>query len=193
VLQQREFERVGGTVTLPLKARVLAATNKDLEKAIKAGEFRQDLYYRLNVVCVSVPPLREHRDDIPLLALYFASKYAQRAQRPIKGISRTARALLLAYDWPGNVRELENAIEHAIVLGLTDEIVPEDLPTGIVEQQASALGSRYYDVVNEKKRELIRASLDQTGGSVPEAARLLGLHPKYLHRLLRNLGLRAPA
>jgi transcriptional regulator with GAF, ATPase, and Fis domain len=193
VLQQREFERVGGTVTLPLKARVLAATNKDLEKAIKAGEFRQDLYYRLNVVCVSVPPLREHRDDIPLLALYFASKYAQRAQRPIKGISRTARALLLAYDWPGNVRELENAIEHAIVLGLTEEIVPEDLPTGIVEQQASALGSRYYDVVNEKKRELIRASLDQTGGSVPEAARLLGLHPKYLHRLLRNLGLRAPA
>ena len=193
VLQQREFERVGGTVTLPLKARVLAATNKDLEKAIKAGEFRQDLYYRLNVVCVSVPPLREHRDDIPLLALYFASKYAQRAQRPIKGISRAARALLLAYDWPGNVRELENAIEHAIVLGLTDEIVPEDLPAGLVEQQASALGSRYYDAVNEKKRELIRASLDQTGGSVPEAARLLGLHPKYLHRLLRNLGLRAPA
>jgi Nif-specific regulatory protein len=193
VLQQREFERVGGTATLPLKARVLAATNKDLEKAIKAGEFRQDLYYRLNVVCVSVPPLREHRDDIPLLALYFASKYAQRAQRPIKGISRAARALLLAYDWPGNVRELENAIEHAIVLGLTEEIVPEDLPIGLVEQQAAALGSRYYDVVNEKKRELIRSSLDQTNGSVPEAARLLGLHPKYLHRLLRNLGLRAPA
>jgi transcriptional regulator with GAF, ATPase, and Fis domain len=190
VLQQREFERVGGTVTLPLKARVLAATNKDLEKAIKAGEFRQDLYYRLNVVCVNVPALREHREDIPLLALYFASKYAQRAQRPIKGISREARALLLAYDWPGNVRELENAIEHAIVLGLTDEIVPEDLPIGIVEQQAAELGSRYYDVLNEKKREVIRASLDQTQGSVPEAARLLGLHPKYLHRLIRNLGLR---
>ena len=191
VLQQREYERVGGTVTLPLKARVLAATNKDLEKAIKAGEFRQDLYYRLNVVCVIVPPLREHREDIPLLALYFASKYAQRAQHPIKGISREARALLLAYDWPGNVRELENAIEHAIVLGLTDEIVPDDLPAGIVEQQAAALGSRYYDGLNEKKKELIRASLDQTGGSVAEAARLLGLHPKYLHRLLRNLGLKA--
>jgi Nif-specific regulatory protein len=193
VLQQREFERVGGTVTLPLKARVLAATNKDLEKAIKAGEFRQDLYYRLNVVCVNVPPLRDHREDIPLLALYFASKYAQRAQRPIKGISREARALLLAYDWPGNVRELENAIEHAIVLGLTDEIVPEDLPIGIVEQQAAALGSRYYDVLNEKKKEVIRAALDQTQGSVPEAARLLGLHPKYLHRLLSNLGLRPPS
>ncbi len=193
VLQQREFERVGGTVTLPLKARVLAATNKDLEKAIKVGEFRQDLYYRLNVVCVQVPPLREHRDDIPVLALYFASKYSQRAQRAVKGISREARALLLAYDWPGNVRELENAIEHAIVLGLTDEIMPEDLPVGIVEQQAAALGSRYYDVVNEKKRELIRASLDQAKGSVPEAARLLGLHPKYLHRLLSNLGLRPVA
>jgi Nif-specific regulatory protein len=193
VLQQREFERVGGTQILPLKARVLAATNKDLEKAIKAGEFRQDLYYRLNVVSVSVPPLRDHREDIPLLALYFASKYAQRAQRPIKGISREARALLLAYDWPGNVRELENAIEHAIVLGLTDEIVPEDLPIGIVEQQAATLGSRYYDVLNEKKKEVIRAALDQTKGNVPESARLLGLHPKYLHRLLRNLGLKAPS
>jgi DNA-binding NtrC family response regulator len=97
------------------------------------------------------------------------------------------------YEWPGNVRELENAIEHAIVLGLTDEIVPEDLPIGIVEQQAAALGSRYYDVLNEKKKEVIRAALDQTQGSVPEAARLLGLHPKYLHRLLSNLGLRPPS
>jgi transcriptional regulator with GAF, ATPase, and Fis domain len=192
VLQQREFERIGGAAILPLRARILAATNKDLEKAIKAGEFRQDLYYRLNVVSVSVPPLREHRDDIPLLTLYFAAKYAQRAKRPFKGISRDARALLLAYDWPGNVRELENAIEHAIVLGLTDEILPEDLPAGIVEQQAATLGSRYYDVLNEKKKDIIRASLEQANGSVPEAAHLLGLHPKYLHRLIRNLNVKQP-
>ena len=116
VLQQREFERVGGTHSIPLKARVLAATNKNLEQAIKSNEFRQDLYYRLNVVSVTVPPLREHREDIPLLALYFASKYAVKSKRPFKGISSEARTLLLGYSWPGNVRELENAIEHAIVL-----------------------------------------------------------------------------
>jgi Nif-specific regulatory protein len=190
VLQQREFERVGGNVTLPLKARVLAATNKDLEAAIKSGEFRQDLYYRLNVVSVTIPPLRERSKDIPLLALYFAAKYAERFNRPFKGISREARAMLLDYDWPGNVRELENAIEHAIVLGLTDEILPEDLPTGIVEQQGTASGSTYNDALNEKKKELIRSSLAQSHGSVPEAARLLGLHPKYLHRLIRNLKLK---
>jgi Nif-specific regulatory protein len=190
VLQQREFERVGGNVTLALKARILAATNKDLESAIKSGEFRQDLYYRLNVVSVTLPPLRERSKDIPLLALYFAAKYAERFNRPFKGISREARTMLLAYDWPGNVRELENAIEHAIVLGLTDEILPEDLPIGIVEQQDTASGSTYNDALNEKKKELIRSSLAQSHGSVPEAARLLGLHPKYLHRLIRNLKLK---
>ena len=189
VLQQREFERVGGTVSIPLRARVLAATNKDLEQAIQSGNFRRDLYYRLNVVCVTVPALREHREDIPLLALYFAARYAEKNKRAFKGISREARALLLAYDWPGNIRELENAIEHAIVLGLTDEILPEDLPTILLEQQAATLGMRYHDVLNEKKKELIRLSLEEARGNFPEAARLLGLHPKYLHRLVRNLNL----
>ena len=136
VLQQKEFERVGGTRSIPFKARVLAATNKNLEQAIKSGEFRQDLYYRLNVVSVIVPPLRDHRDDIPLLALYFAAKYAEKSKRPFKGISREARRFLMGYSWPGNVRELENAIEHAIVLGLTEEILPEDLPNGLLEEQS---------------------------------------------------------
>src|SRR6202042_2228688 len=155
VLQQREFERVGGTHPVPFKARVLAATNKNLEEAIKSGEFRQDLYYRLNVVSVTIPPLREHREDIPLLALFFAAKYAQKAKRPFKGISREARALLTGYSWPGNVRELENAIEHAIVLGLTEEILPEDLPNGVLEEQSEELaGARYHDVLNQAKREL---------------------------------------
>ena len=116
-LQEHEFERVGGTRPLKLDARVIAATNKNLEEAIKAGEFRQDLYYRLNVVSVVVPPLRDRRDDIPLLAIYFAAKYSEKCKRPLKGISSDARALLMNYSWPGNVRELENAIEHAIVLG----------------------------------------------------------------------------
>ena len=191
VLQQREFERVGGSKTLPMRARVLAATNRNLEEAIKSGEFRQDLYYRLNVVSVSVPPLRKHREDIPLLALHFARKHVAKANRPFKGISPEARTLLLNYDWPGNVRELENAIEHAIVLGLTDEILAEDLPAVILEQQAASLGgARYYDAVNAKKKELILGSLAEARGNFPEAARLLGIHPKYLHRLARNLNLK---
>ncbi len=192
VLQQREFERLGGNRGLIFRARVLAATNKNLEQAIKAGEFRQDLYYRLNVVSVTVPPLREHRDDIPLLALYFATKYAAKSKRPFKGISREARSLLTSYSWPGNVRELENAIEHAIVLGLTEEILPEDLPTAILEEQSAGLaGARYHAVLNQAKKGLILDALRETGGSYPEAARFLGIHPKYLHRLVRNLKLKA--
>jgi Nif-specific regulatory protein len=192
VLQQKEFERVGGTHSVAFKARVLAATNKNLEQAIKAGEFRQDLHYRLNVVSVTVPPLREHRDDIPLLALYFASKYAEKSKRPFKGISREARELLIGYTWPGNVRELENAIEHAIVLGLTEEILPEDLPICILEEQSVRVaGARYHDVLNETKKELVLSALREANGSFPEASRLLGIHPKYLHRLVRSLNLRA--
>jgi len=192
VLQQREFERVGGNHSVPFKARVLAATNKNLEQAIKSGEFRQDLYYRLNVVSITIPPLREHRDDIPLLALYFAAKYAERSKRPFKGISKEARTLLMNYSWPGNVRELENAIEHAIVLGLTEEILPEDLPNGILEEQSAELtDARYLDVLNQSKKEMIANALREAKGSYPEAARLLGIHPKYLHRLARNLGLKS--
>ena len=192
VLQQREFERLGGTHSVPFKARVLAATNKNLEQAIKAAEFRQDLYYRLNVVSVTIPPLRDHRDDIPLLALYFAAKYAERSKRPFKGISKEARALMMNYSWPGNIRELENAIEHAIVLGLTEEILPEDLPNGILEEQSAELaGAKYHDVLNQSKKEMILNTLRETKGSYPEAARLLGVHPKYLHRLAKNLGLKS--
>jgi Nif-specific regulatory protein len=192
VLQQREFERVGGTRIIPFKARVLAATNKDLEKAIKAGEFRQDLYYRLNVVSVSIPPLRERRDDIPLLALYFAAKYAGIGKRPFKGISKEARALLIGYRWPGNVRELENAIEHALVLGLTDEILPEDLPENILEERSSALvETRYHDGINEAREKLIRNSLREAKGNFPEVSRLLGIHPKYMHRLVRKLNIKS--
>ncbi|MGF7180154.1 sigma 54-interacting transcriptional regulator [Tunturiibacter psychrotolerans] len=192
VLQQREFERVGGTRPVAFLARVLAATNKNLEQAIKSNEFRQDLYYRLNVVSISVPPLREHCEDIPLLALYFASKYAQKNKRPFKGISSDARSLLMGYSWPGNVRELENAIEHAIVLGLTEEILAEDLPTIILEEQSAKLaGAKYHDVLNQSKKELLATALRDAKGSYPEAARTLGIHPKYLHRLARNLNLKS--
>jgi transcriptional regulator with GAF, ATPase, and Fis domain len=192
VLQQREFERVGGSRCLTFAARVIAATNRNLEQAIKAGEFRQDLYYRLNVVSVVVPALREHRGDIPLLALFFANKYAAKHKRPFTGISREARSLLMKYSWPGNIRELENAIEHAIVLGMTEEILPDDLPTAVLEEQVAELeGARYYTVLNKAKKELVLSALEEAGGSYPEAARLLGVHPKYLHRLARNLDLKS--
>ncbi|MFZ2085341.1 MAG: sigma 54-interacting transcriptional regulator [Candidatus Sulfotelmatobacter sp.] len=192
VLQQREFERLGGNRLLPFNARVLAATNKNLEEAIKTGEFRQDLYYRLNVVSVAMPPLREHREDIPLLALYFANKYAEKCHRGFKGIAAEARELLMKYSWPGNVRELENAIEHAIVLGLTDEILAEDLPSTLLEEQSAGLAAaRYHNTLSRTKKQLVLTALDETNGNHVEAARLLGIHPKYLHRLIRNLNLKS--
>jgi len=192
VLQQHEFERVGGTRPIKLHARVLAATNKDLEAAIKNSEFRQDLFYRLNVVSVPVPPLRKHREDIPLLAIYFATKYAQKCNRPFKGITPEARAILMNYEWPGNVRELENAIEHAIVLGASDEIRPEDLPEALLERQAAKPdGTKYHAAISELKKRLIRDALAEADGSYTEAAKLLGVHPNYLHRLIRNLEMKA--
>ncbi len=192
VLQQREFERVGATRSLKFDARVLTATNKDLEQAIKDREFRQDLYYRLNVVSLVIPPLRERPDDIPLLAIYFAAKYAEKCKRALKGISQEARALLMAYSWPGNVRELENAIEHAMVLGLADEILPDDLPAALLETRpAEPSAVKYHDRINQLKKQLIIDAVAQTKGSYTEAAKLLGLHPNYLHRLIRNLDIKA--
>ncbi|HZN07657.1 MAG TPA: sigma 54-interacting transcriptional regulator [Pyrinomonadaceae bacterium] len=193
VLQEREFERVGGTVTIKVDLRVIAATNKNLEDAIEAGEFRQDLYYRLNVVSLEMPPLRERREDIMLLASYFADKYGTKCNRKLVGISPDARACLTAYDWPGNVRELENAIERAIVLGTTDVILPEDLPEALLERETSAAQSTmgYHEAVTQTKKQIIVKAIDEAKGNYTEAARRLGVHPNYLHRLIRNLNLRA--
>jgi len=191
VLQQREFERLGGNCLLPFNARVVAATNKNLEQAIKAGEFRQDLYYRLNVLSLPLPALREHREDIPALALHFANRYAVKCKRVFKGISAPARSVLMEYSWPGNIRELENAIEHAIVLGLTDEILLEDLPEALLERSSDSAGTQYYDTLNQTKKQLVLSAMDEAAGSHVGAARLLGIHPKYLHRLIRNLNLKS--
>ena len=130
VLQEREFERVGGTVTIKADVRVIAATNKNLEDAMAANEFRHDLFYRLNVVSLEMPPLRDRREDILLLASYFVEKYGAMCNRKLKGISPDARTALLAYDWPGNVRELENTIERAVVLGTSDFILTKDFAGG---------------------------------------------------------------
>ncbi len=194
VLQEREFERVGGTTTIRFNARVLAATNKDLEQAIITREFRQDLFYRLNVVSVSVPPLREHRQDIPLLAIHFARKYSQRLARPFKGISPEARALLVNYSWPGNVRELENAIEHALIMGSSDSILPSDLPETLQNEDEVKHGAGgYHDAVSEFKKRLIQEAMRKSGSNCTEAARMLGVHPNYLHRLIKKLGVKEDA
>ncbi|HEX8353756.1 MAG TPA: sigma 54-interacting transcriptional regulator [Pyrinomonadaceae bacterium] len=199
VLQEREFERVGGTRTISVDVRVIAATNRDLEEAVRSGGFRQDLYYRLNVVPFELPPLRQRREDIPLLASYFAAKYAAKFKRKVTGISREARECLTGYDWPGNVRELENAVERAVVLGSTESLLPEDLPETVLEAEPDPVGARgsvpqpvtkYHEALREAKRQLILRALEQSSGSFTEAARLLGVHPNYLHRLIRNLNLR---
>lgn len=192
VLQEREFERVGGTHPIKIDVRVIAATNRDLDDAVRKREFRQDLYYRLAVVKLTMPPLREHREDIPMLTRHFIQKNAKRCKVKAKPVSREAMAALVSYDWPGNVRELENAIERALVMGSSDTILLEDLPESLVEQQPSGGMSegRYHAGVKELKKSLIMNAVEQTRGNYIEAAAVLGVHPNYLHRLIRNLGLK---
>ena len=194
VLQERQFERVGGTRSIHVDIRLIGATNRDLEQAIPAGTFREDLYYRLNVLTVTMPPLRERREDIPLLASYFAKRCGEKATRSVKGISVEARQYLVNYDWPGNVRELENAIERAVVLGTTELIMAEDLPEALLERQPMAGGqlTQYHQAVLETKRRLVLDALDRAGNNYTEAAQILGIHPNNLHRLIRNLELKPP-
>ncbi len=191
VLEDQVVERIGARRGIKIDVRVIAATNCNLEEAIAQGTFRRDLYYRLNVVALVIPPLRERRDDLPLLAAYFVRRHAARCQRAVKGISPAARALLTRYDWPGNVRELSNAIERAVVLGSSDVIVPDDLPEGIHEFACDTdAPTGYHAQVAANKREIIREALERSGGNVARTARALDLQPTYLHRLIRNLGLR---
>ena len=192
VLQEREFERVGGNRPVRADVRVIAATNRELATEVASGAFRKDLYYRLNVVPLTLPRLRERREDIPVLAAHFALKHGNRSGQSSPSISPEALACLVAYDWPGNVRELENAIEHAIVLGSSNLILPEDLPEAVLDtaRAASAPIGSYQQTICEEKKRLILSALDQTGGVFTEAAKLLGVHPNYLHRLVRNLNLK---
>jgi transcriptional regulator with GAF, ATPase, and Fis domain len=192
VLQEREFERVGGTQSIKIDIRLVAATNRDLTEAVRSGEFRQDLYYRLAVVKLTMPPLREHRDDIPMLTRHFVQKYAKRSKVKPKPVSREAMAALVNYEWPGNVRELENAIERALVMGTSDAVLLEDLPESLLEQESPAEmhQGKYHASVKELKKQLILDAVEQTRGNYVEAAGILGVHPNYLHRLIRNLGLK---
>jgi transcriptional regulator with GAF, ATPase, and Fis domain len=193
VLQEREFERVGGTRAIPLDMRLIAATNKKLSDAIEAGEFRKDLYYRLNVVTLTMPALRDRSEDIPQLAEHFLSKSSRKCNTKLKELSKEAKACLVKYDWPGNVRELENAIERAVVLGSGNVILPEDLPETILEAGWTSPDepAKYHRSVKETKRQVILQALHQAHGSYLEAAKALGIHPNSLLRLMRNLNVKA--
>ena len=193
VLQERQMERVGGTQPIKLDIRLIAATNRNLEDEVRAGRFRQDLYYRLNVVTLKTPPLRERRVDIPVLAIQFASRFSAQCGRRISGISPEAEAYLMHYHWPGNIRELENAVERAAVLGSSDIIQLEDLPESVREIAQPAevvLALGLQDAVDRAKRQAIAQAFQQASSDHAGAARLLGVHPNYLYRLMRNLGMR---
>ncbi len=193
VLETRTFERVGGTESVKVDVRVLAATNRDLPTEVREKRFREDLYYRLAVVTITLPPLRERREDIPDLASFFLARHGQRLGRRLDGFSPASLGRLVAYDWPGNVRELSNVVERAAVLSAGPLVRPEDLPEALVEGPLSHDGEAlppYHEAVNRAKQQVVSAALAQSRGNVTEAARLLGLHPNYLHRLLNQLGLR---
>lgn len=185
-LQEREIRPVGSTERVPIDVRVIAATNRDLEAGVQAGTFRQDLYFRLNVVRVSLPPLRQHKVDIPLLSAYFLDKFSDAAQ-PVRAISDDALRRLMAYDWPGNVRELENAIECALALSSDSVLAADDLTS--VPNGASAGsfpdGDEFVPLAETVRRAVLHA-LGETGGDKVTAARLLGIGKTTLYRKLKE-------
>jgi len=188
-LQEREFERVGGTQPIHVDVRVIAATNRTLSSAIKAGRFREDLYYRLNVIPISLPPLRERRQDITVLAKYFLQRFALETKKNFTGIEADAEAKLVAHEWPGNVRELANVVERAVVLGQGPEVTLDDLPPRIVYSEAEITSEdlSYRAAVDAARADVIRRTLATTRGNRAAAARILGLHKTHLLNLMKSL------
>jgi DNA-binding NtrC family response regulator len=190
-LQEREFERVGGSRPIRVDVRIIAATNRDLRTAVEKGLFREDLYYRLNVVSLTLPPLRDRREDIPGLANYFLNRFALETKKNFDGIAADALKKLVCYSWPGNVRELGNEIESALVLGPGPRLTLSDLPAKIISAPADRQRANlsYHGAVDDFRRDLINKTLAQTQGSRVAAAKLLGLQRTYLSRLIKSLGL----
>jgi two-component system response regulator HydG len=188
VLQDGKFERLGGLRTVETDVRIITATNKDLQREIAAHRFREDLFYRLNVINIHLPPLRERRDDIPLLAMYFLKLYAEKNQKEIEGFSEDAMHALTSYDWPGNVRELENAVERAVVFTNT-KIVPLSLLPQIVPVLREAPHTLTFKVGtpwHELEQQAIEIALEHTRGNKPLAARLLGIATRTIYRYLNR-------
>ncbi len=188
-LQEREFERVGGTAPIAVDLRIIAATSRDLEAAIRAGLFREDLYHRLDVIALTLPPLRERKEDIPALASYFLERFASETKKNFSGITDEARDKLIAYAWPGNIRELANVIERAVVLGEGPELTVHHLPARVIGAQPAAVSDEvpYHDAVNSYRRELIVRALASAQGNRAAAAKNLGLHRTHLMKLLKAL------
>ncbi len=188
VLQEQELQRVGGEETISVDVRIIAATNRDLEDEVRRGNFREDLYYRLNVVMLSVPPLRDRQEDIPLLVQHFTKIFAQKNRRRVESITPECLALLCRYPWPGNVRELENAIERGVILMRGEQLSEKSLPLTIQRLAAgpeSAGGSRPASLF-EIEKETIFQTLDETKGNKSEAARRLGITRKTLQNKLHK-------
>jgi two-component system response regulator PilR (NtrC family) len=201
VIQEKEFMRLGGVETLKADVRIIAATNADLEAEVGKGGFREDLYYRLNVISVHLPPLRKRPEDVPLLAQHFLALYARENEKPIAEITREAMERLLDYPWPGNVRELENTVERAVVLSSGELLDVDLLPravrqpagVGLAEPVRSPNGASFKEAVTSYERQLILRALASAGGVQKRAAELLKLKPTTLHEMMKRLGISAEA
>ena len=196
VLQEHEFEPLGGTHTIKADTRIIAATNKKLEEEIKAGRFREDLYYRLNVVSLEVPPLRERGDDVALLADFFLKKYTEKNHKLIKGFTPRAMDLLMRHEWPGNVRELENIVERAVIMARGEMITPMEFPENLKELDLELKESRINIAagrsLKEVEKEMILRTLEETGGNRTHAADILGISRRTLQLKLKEYGINPP-
>ena len=197
VLQEREFERLGGTKTLKVDVRLIAATNRDLRAALEEGTFREDLYYRLNVVAIDIPPLREHKDDIPALANFFLEKLSQESGKKLSAITPTAMKILIDHHWPGNVRELQNVIERAVTLSAGTTLDVDDIhldkPRQRPATESASAGLPDGMTLEEWEEEMIREALRNAGGNKSQAARALGLSRNALRYRLSKMGVPDPA
>ena len=190
VLQEREFNRLGATRPIPLRCRIVLATNRDLDQMVAAGEFRGDLFYRIDVLNIKVPPLHAHPEDIPLLVPHFIKKYSHSYRKPIEGIEPRALALMQAYTWPGNVRELENAVQHAIIMAEGDTIQEWDLPEALCDVEPQdlendELSGSFERQLRDFKIKLALDAIEHCNGNKTLAAQSLSISRAYLHRLIR--------
>ncbi|MCK5251213.1 MAG: sigma-54-dependent Fis family transcriptional regulator [Spirochaetaceae bacterium] len=191
VLQEKEFERLGGSETISADVRVLAATNKNLREMVKHGSFREDLYYRLSVITIELPPLRDRPGDLPVLTEFFIERFNKRYNKNIKGISEITRRLFSSHDWPGNIRELKNCIERAVIFCDGDRIDLSDLPKQYaeVDLERSFVGRSLDDATDNITRELIQDALDRSSGQKQQAAEILNIHRKTLYNKMKKLGM----
>jgi Nif-specific regulatory protein len=191
-LEHGKFEHVGGMKTLSVDTRVIAATNKTLTQEVKEGRFRGDLFFRLNVVSLTLPPLRERAEDIPLLASHILARFSQQMRKPASSFSSRTMEILQAYSWPGNVRELANAVERAVVLALENEITPDLLPPLLAEKAPEEItaGMPLDEATLRFKKQFITKTLEFTAGNQSKAADILNIQRTYLSRLIKELGLK---